>query len=170
MSEFLRLSERGGVLGAMERMYQRGRIQDESLEYESRKHSGELPIVGVNTFLGPEGSPTRVPEEVIRATTDEKDYAIASNEAFRARNRGPGRSRARAPEAGGAGGWQHLHGAHGGLQGVHAGADHGAAVRGGGAVPAEHVGGGSRNAGRRGAGRARIASYGLAVVPFTLTL
>ena len=88
MSEFLRLSERGGVLGAMERMYQRGRIQDESLEYESRKHSGELPIVGVNTFLGPEGSPTRVPEEVIRATTDEKDYAIASNEAFRARNRG----------------------------------------------------------------------------------
>ena len=88
MREFLRLSERGGVLGAMERMYQRGRIQDESLEYESRKHSGELPIVGVNTFLGPEGSPTRVPEEVIRATTGEKDYAIASNRAFRARNRG----------------------------------------------------------------------------------
>ena len=87
MREFLRLSERGGVLGAMERMYQRGRIQDESLEYESRKHSGELPIVGVNTFLGPEGSPTRVPEEVIRATTEEKDYAIASNRAFRARNR-----------------------------------------------------------------------------------
>ena len=88
MREFLRLSERGGVLGAMERMYQRGRIQDESLEYESRKHSGELPIVGVNTFLGPEGSPTRVPEEVIRATAEEKDYAIASNRAFRARNRG----------------------------------------------------------------------------------
>ena len=76
------------MLGAMERMYQRGRIQDESLEYESRKHSGELPIVGVNTFLGPEGSPTRVPDEVIRATTGEKDYAIASNRAFRARNRG----------------------------------------------------------------------------------
>ncbi len=88
MREFLRLSERGGVLGAMERMYQRGRIQDESLEYESRKHSGELPIVGVNTFLGPEGSPTRVPEEVIRANPEEKDYAIASNRAFRARNRG----------------------------------------------------------------------------------
>ena len=88
MREFLRLSERGGVLGAMERMYQRGRIQDESLEYESRKHSGELPIVGVNTFLGPEGSPTRVPEEVIRANPGEKDYAIASNRAFRARNRG----------------------------------------------------------------------------------
>ena len=87
MREFLRLSERGGVLGAMERMYQRGRIQDESLEYESRKHSGELPIVGVNTFLGPEGSPTRVPEEVIRANPEEKDYAIASNRAFRARNR-----------------------------------------------------------------------------------
>ncbi len=88
MCEFLRLSERGGVLGAMERMYQRGRIQDESLEYESRKHSGELPIVGVNTFLGPEGSPTRVPEEVIRANPEEKDYAIASNRAFRARNQG----------------------------------------------------------------------------------
>ena len=88
MREFLRLSERGGVLGAMERMYQRGRIQDESLEYESRKHSGELPIVGVNTFLGPEGSPTRVPEEVIRANREEKDYAIASNRAFRARNQG----------------------------------------------------------------------------------
>ena len=88
MREFLRLSERGGVLGAMERMYQRGRIQDESLEYESRKHSGELPIVGVNTFLGPEGSPTRVPAEVIRATTREKDYAIASNEALKTRNRG----------------------------------------------------------------------------------
>ena len=88
MREFLRLSERGGVLGAMERMYQRGRIQDESLEYESRKHSGELPIVGVNTFLGPEGSPTRVPGEVIRATTEEKDHAIASNRAFQARNRG----------------------------------------------------------------------------------
>ncbi|MDE0075570.1 MAG: methylmalonyl-CoA mutase family protein [Gammaproteobacteria bacterium] len=88
MREFLRLSERGGVLGAMERMYQRGRIQDESLEYESRKHSGELPIVGVNTFLGPEGSPTRVPDEVIRANPEEKDYAIASNRAFRARNRG----------------------------------------------------------------------------------
>ena len=86
MREFLRLSERGGVLGAMERMYQRGRIQDESLEYESRKHSGELPIVGVNTFLGPEGSPTRVPEEVLRANREEKDYAIASNRAFRARN------------------------------------------------------------------------------------
>ena len=88
MREFLRLSERGGVLGAMERMYQRGRIQDESLEYESRKHSGELPIVGVNTFLGPEGSPTRVPAEVIRASPDEKDHAIASNRAFRERNRG----------------------------------------------------------------------------------
>ncbi len=88
MREFLRLSERGGVLGAMERMYQRGRIQDESLERESRKHSGELPIVGVNTFLGPEGSPTRVPSEVVRATPEEKDRAIASVRAFKFRNRG----------------------------------------------------------------------------------
>jgi isobutyryl-CoA mutase len=86
LTEFRRISERGGVLGAMERMYQRTRIQEESLLYESRKHSGELPIVGVNTFLGKEGSRTVIPDEVIRATTEEKDYAIASLEAFHQRN------------------------------------------------------------------------------------
>ncbi|MDH3214594.1 MAG: methylmalonyl-CoA mutase family protein, partial [Myxococcales bacterium] len=86
LAEFRRISERGGVLGAMERMYQRTRIQEESLLYETRKHSGELPIVGVNTFLGDEGSPTVVPAEVIRATEDEKDYAIASLRAFQQRN------------------------------------------------------------------------------------
>jgi methylmalonyl-CoA mutase len=84
--EFRRLSERGGVLGAMERMYQRGRIQDESLLYERRKHDGTLPIIGVNTFLDPAGSPTITPAEVIRSTTSEKDDAIASREAFEARN------------------------------------------------------------------------------------
>lgn len=86
LEEFRRISERGGVLGAMERMYQRTRIQEESLYYESLKHSGELPIVGVNTFLGKGGSPTIVPDEVIRATTEEKEYAIASLEAFHERN------------------------------------------------------------------------------------
>ncbi len=74
--EFDRLTERGGVLGAMESMYQRGKIQDESLYYESLKHTGELPIMGVNTFLSSQGSPTVLPKEVIRATDDEKNYQI----------------------------------------------------------------------------------------------
>lgn len=78
LSEFVRISERGGVLGAMERMYQRTKIQEESMYYEHKKHSGELPLIGVNTFLDPNGSPTIIPEEVIRSTTDEKEFAINS--------------------------------------------------------------------------------------------
>lgn len=78
LAEFIRISERGGVLGAMERMYQRSKIQEESMIYESKKHSGELPLVGVNTFLNSEGSPTIIPEEVIRATNDEKENQIKS--------------------------------------------------------------------------------------------
>jgi methylmalonyl-CoA mutase len=70
--EFDRITERGGVLGAMESMYQRGKIQEESLYYETLKHTGEYPIIGVNTFLSKEGSPTIVPGEVIRATEEEK--------------------------------------------------------------------------------------------------
>jgi methylmalonyl-CoA mutase len=91
LAEFDRLTERGGVLGAMERMYQRNKIQEESLFYESLKHSGELPIVGVNTFLGKEGSPTILPDEVIRSTTEEKDQQIRNLQAFKERNtaRGP---------------------------------------------------------------------------------
>ncbi len=84
--EFLRLNERGGVLGAMERMYQRSRIQDESMEYEMRKHSGTLPIVGVNTFLDPAGSPTVVPREVIRSGEEEKRLAVAERDQFQARH------------------------------------------------------------------------------------
>jgi methylmalonyl-CoA mutase len=76
LSEFDRITERGGVLGAMETMYQRGKIQEESLYYETLKHTGELPIIGVNTFLSSKGSPTIVPQEVIRATTEEKEYQI----------------------------------------------------------------------------------------------
>lgn len=72
LSEFDRITERGGVLGAMETMYQRSKIQEESLYYEKLKHSGEYPIIGVNTFLSSEGSPTIVPREVIRATEEEK--------------------------------------------------------------------------------------------------
>lgn len=76
MLEFERISERGGVLGAMETMYQRSRIQEESLYYETLKHSGKLPIIGVNTFLSSKGSPTVLPGEVIRATEEEKQYQI----------------------------------------------------------------------------------------------
>ncbi|MHC4377131.1 MAG: methylmalonyl-CoA mutase family protein [Planctomycetota bacterium] len=86
LEEFKRINERGGVLGAMERMYQRSKIQEESLHYESLKHDGRLPIVGVNTFLDPNGSPTIVPDEVIRSTTEEKEYAISSLAEFHGRN------------------------------------------------------------------------------------
>jgi len=75
--EFDRITERGGVLGAMETMYQRSKIQEESLYYEQLKHSGKLPIMGVNTFLSSKGSPTVTPGEVIRATTEEKEYQIS---------------------------------------------------------------------------------------------
>ncbi len=74
--EFDRITERGGVLGAMETMYQRGKIQEESLYYETLKHTGEFPIIGVNTFLSSKGSPTVLPKEVIRATEEEKQYQI----------------------------------------------------------------------------------------------
>jgi methylmalonyl-CoA mutase len=74
--EFDRITERGGVLGAMETMYQRSKIQEESLYYETLKHSGEYPIIGVNTFLSHDGSPTVLPREVIRATTEEKEMQI----------------------------------------------------------------------------------------------
>lgn len=75
-TEFDRITERGGVLGAMETMYQRGKIQEESLFYETQKHTGEFPIIGVNTFLSSKGSPTVIPKEVIRATEEEKQYQI----------------------------------------------------------------------------------------------
>jgi isobutyryl-CoA mutase len=76
LTEFDRITERGGVLGAMETMYQRSKIQEESLYYETLKHTGEYPIIGVNTFLSSKGSPTVTPKEVIRATTEEKEYQI----------------------------------------------------------------------------------------------
>jgi methylmalonyl-CoA mutase len=83
LQEFDRLTERGGVLGAMERMYQRNKIQEESLYYEHQKHTGELPLIGVNTFLNKKGSPTIVPSEVIRSTTEEKEQQINNLQAFR---------------------------------------------------------------------------------------
>ena len=77
LTEFDRITERGGVLGAMETMYQRSKIQEESLYYETLKHTGEFPIIGVNTFLSSKGSPTILPKEVIRATEEEKEYQIS---------------------------------------------------------------------------------------------
>lgn len=76
LMEFDRITERGGVLGAMETMYQRNKIQEESLYYETLKHTGKLPIIGVNTFLNSKGSPTIVPQEVIRSTKEEKEQQI----------------------------------------------------------------------------------------------
>jgi methylmalonyl-CoA mutase len=84
LSEFDRITERGGVLGAMETMYQRGKIQEESLYYETLKHTGEYPIIGVNTFLSSKGSPTLVPQEVIRSTEEEKEQQIRTVEALHA--------------------------------------------------------------------------------------
>ncbi|NND25289.1 MAG: methylmalonyl-CoA mutase family protein [Flavobacteriaceae bacterium] len=78
--EFDRITERGGVLGAMETMYQRSKIQEESLYYETLKHNGEFPIIGVNTFLSSKGSPTILPAEVIRATEEEKQFQIKTLE------------------------------------------------------------------------------------------
>ncbi len=76
LKEFDSITERGGVLGAMETMYQRSKIQEESLYYETLKHNGKFPIIGVNTFLSSTGSPTVLPAEVIRATEEEKQYQI----------------------------------------------------------------------------------------------
>ena len=76
LKEFDSITERGGVLGAMETMYQRSKIQEESLYYETLKHSGEFPIIGVNIFLSSKGSPTVLPAEVIRATEEEKMVQI----------------------------------------------------------------------------------------------
>lgn len=85
--EFDRLTERGGVLGAMETMYQRGKIQEESLYYETLKHSGKYPLIGVNTFLSAKGSPTIRPREVIRASQEEMEYQIEMLGQLHERNR-----------------------------------------------------------------------------------
>jgi len=86
LTEFKAINERGGVLGAMETMYQRSKIQEESLYYETLKHTGEYPIIGVNTFLNKKGSPTIVPSEVIRATEEEKQFQIEALHEFQHRN------------------------------------------------------------------------------------
>jgi isobutyryl-CoA mutase len=86
LAEFDRLTERGGVLGAMETGYQRGRIQDESLLYEQRKHDGTLPIIGVNTFRAPPGQQEPVTVELMRATESEKESQISRLRDFKAQH------------------------------------------------------------------------------------
>jgi len=86
LEEFERISERGGVLGAMETLYQRGRIQDESLTYETQKHSGELPIVGVNTFENPQPERATAPRELARSSEPEKRAQVENLRAFHARH------------------------------------------------------------------------------------
>ena len=85
--EFDKITERGGVLGAMETMYQRSKIQEESLYYEELKHGGQIEIIGVNTFLSSKGSPTMLPQEVIRATEKEKQHQIEVVENLHKANR-----------------------------------------------------------------------------------
>jgi methylmalonyl-CoA mutase len=84
LNEFERLSERGGVLGAMETVYQRSKIQEESLYYESLKHSGELPIIGVNTFENPDKETSMRLKEVARSSKTEKQEQIKNLGCFHA--------------------------------------------------------------------------------------
>ena len=94
--EFERISERGGVLGAMDTMYQRGKIQDESLYYESRKHDGTLPLIGVNTFLPKKGQEDEVQHlELIRSSDAEKLEQIRHVQEFRERHRDASRAAVR---------------------------------------------------------------------------
>jgi methylmalonyl-CoA mutase len=86
LAEFERIAERGGVLGAMETGYQRGRIQDESMHYEMQKHTGELPIIGVNTFRNPHGDPTPEKLELARSTEEEKQRQLQRLQDFQSRH------------------------------------------------------------------------------------
>lgn len=89
LQEFDRINERGGVLGAMETQYQRGKIQDESMHYEMKKHTGELPIIGVNTYINPNPPSEEDVDnmEIARASKDEKETQINNLKAFQARNK-----------------------------------------------------------------------------------
>jgi methylmalonyl-CoA mutase len=86
LTEFQRIHDRGGVLGAMETQYQRGKIQDESLHYELKKHSGELPIIGVNTFIHPSPNENHYDIELARSTEEEKQKQINNLQTFRLRH------------------------------------------------------------------------------------
>ena len=88
LQEFERIAERGGVLGAMETGYQRGKIQEESMHYEMQKHTGEYPIIGVNTFRNPHEDPNPKQIELARSTEDEKESQLARLADFHARHAG----------------------------------------------------------------------------------
>ncbi len=91
LAEFDRINERGGVLGAMETQYQRSKIQEESMLYEHQKHTGELPIIGVNTYLNPQADAEgyKIPDQLARATKEEKDQQIANLRAFQSSHAQP---------------------------------------------------------------------------------
>jgi len=93
LAEFERLDDRGGVLGAMERQYQRSKIQEESMLYERRKQSGEIPLIGVNTFLSAEGSPFQLPDGLVRSSDEDKDRLIDEVARFKEINRVEGGER-----------------------------------------------------------------------------
>ena len=125
LAEFERIDQRGGVLGAMETQYQRSKIQDESMLYEHKKHSGELPIVGVNTFLHPRADEEgyHVPGELARATKEEKEQQIRNVRAFQERHRDKTADGARASSSNGRPGRQHFCRADGDGQGGLVGSD-----------------------------------------------
>ncbi len=139
LAELERISERGGVLGAMETGYQRGRIQDDSMLYEHKKHDGSLPIVGVNTFLSPTGDGPIEPIELARSTEEEKRRQLARLRDYPGPSRprpggGPGRPPPDRPPRG-----QRLRRAHDHRAPCHPGRDHGHPVRGGRGLPPERL-------------------------------
>ena len=138
--EFERLNSRGGVLGAMERQYQRTKIQEESLYYEQQKESGLYPIVGVNTFISKAGSPFVVPEELIRSTTADKDRQITNVRAFQDRNAETGPAALVAVAKGGGHRREHLQPAHGDRQSRLTRPDEPGPLRRRRPIPPQHVG------------------------------
>ena len=139
LKEFEKIAERGGVLGAMETGYQRGQIQEESMHYEMLKHTGEYPIVGVNTFRNPHGDPVPEHVELARSTDDEKQVQLTRLRDFHARHAAESPADAQAPAAGGDRQRERVRGADGCGARVLAGADHQRPVRSRRAVPPQHV-------------------------------
>ncbi len=139
LAEFDRISERGGVLGAMETGYQRGRIQDESMLYEHRKHDGSLPIVGVNTFVRPDAEVSPHEVELARATEAEKEGQLAAGGGVPRGEPGRGRGGARPAQGRGDERGERLRGAHGCRAGVFPAAGHRGLLRGRRGLPPQRV-------------------------------
>ena len=139
LKEFERISERGGVLGAMETGYQRGKIQDKSLFYEGKKHDGSLPIVGVNTFLDEEHPSAMPTPELARSTEEEKQSQIARVRAFQQRHATESGPMLEASATDGRRGRQHVRGADAGGALLLARAGHACAVRRRRRIPAQRL-------------------------------